>query len=52
MKDAGELAKALLSDDLRGCSDAKALEFSTAFDTAMYKRAFREFVTLKRLICY
>lgn len=44
MKDGGELAKALLARDMRGSSDADLLDFSTAFDEAMFKRAFREFL--------
>lgn len=42
MKDGGELAKALLATDLRGASDERMLKFSTDFDAAMYKRAFRK----------
>lgn len=42
MKDGGELAKALLATDLRGASDQAVLDFSTAFDDTMYKRAFRK----------
>lgn len=46
MKDGGELAKALLATDLRGASDKTVLDFSKAFDDAMYKRAFRRFLFL------
>lgn len=49
MKDGGELAKALLARDMRGVTDSAMLEFSTAFDDAMFKRAFRKYRSVKHV---
>lgn len=42
MKDAGELAQAMLATDLRQSDDKQVYAFSTAFEANMFKRAFRE----------